>query len=123
MGYACPVCDTPQADGEHLANHLAITALLHGGDHEAWLDERIDDWAECDPDGLAEEVVEYADEVHHGTVFDDTTGGSAVRSTPERGATREPERLDRETRRIVEEARELTRERRAGGGERENEEE
>ena len=41
MGYACPVCDHPQADARHLANHLAFTALARGGDHEAWLDDAV----------------------------------------------------------------------------------
>ena len=30
MGYECPVCATEEADGEHLANHLALQALVHG---------------------------------------------------------------------------------------------
>ncbi len=62
MGYECPVCGTEEADGEHLANHLAFTALTRGGDHEAWLDERVPDWADRDPDGLANEVTGYATE-------------------------------------------------------------
>jgi len=75
MGYACPVCDDPHSDAEHLANHFAFTAMLRGGDHEAWLDERVDDWDEMGPDELAERVVEYADEREFPQVFEDTTGG------------------------------------------------
>jgi len=75
MGYACPVCGDPQTDAEHLANHLAFTAMLRGGDHEAWLDDRVDDWAEMDPPDLAERVVEHADEAEFPQVFEDTTGG------------------------------------------------
>ncbi|MFC6771069.1 DUF5810 domain-containing protein, partial [Halorubrum pallidum] len=56
MGYACPVCETPQRDGEHLAHHLAFTAMLHGDDHAEWLDDHVADWADRDPDGLAAEV-------------------------------------------------------------------
>lgn len=73
MGYQCPVCGTPQADGEHLANHLAITALTHGEDHEDWLDEHATEWSDCSPGELADVVVEYAEETAHETVFEDTT--------------------------------------------------
>ena len=118
MGYACPVCETPQADGEHLANHLAFTALLHGGRHEAWLTEHVPDWTGRDPDGLAAAVVGHAEEVDHGTVFEDTTG-----SRPDVGPVgghehrrhEAPLELDPEARRILEEAREMTRERQVGG--------
>ena len=72
MGYACPVCDTPQRDGEHLAHHLAFTAMLHGGDHADWLDERVDDWSEREPAELAAEVTPHADEAEYEEVFEDT---------------------------------------------------
>jgi hypothetical protein len=72
MGYACPVCETPQRDGEHLAHHLAFTAMLHGGDHEAWLDERVADWSEREPAGLAAEVTPHADDAEYEEVFEDT---------------------------------------------------
>jgi hypothetical protein len=62
MGYACPVCETPQADARHLANHLAFTAVLRGGDHEEWLDEHAPGWSEEGEDALAERVVEHAEE-------------------------------------------------------------
>ena len=131
MGYACPVCEAPQADGEHLANHMAFSAMLHGGAHEAWLDERVPDWADRDPDGLAAEVVECADEVDDETVAGDATGGrpdvdvgSGHAHGPRRDQGGAPSGrrggslgdLDAEARRIVEEAVEMTRERRAGDG-------
>ncbi|WP_424013461.1 DUF5810 domain-containing protein [Halorubrum xinjiangense] len=72
MGYACPVCETPQRDGEHLAHHLAFTAMLHGGDHEAWLDERVADWSEREPAELAAEVTPHADDAEYDEVFEDT---------------------------------------------------
>jgi hypothetical protein len=72
MGYACPVCDTPQRDGEHLAHHLAFTAMLHGGDHESWLDERVDDWSEREPAELAAEVTPHAADAEYEEVFEDT---------------------------------------------------
>ena len=122
MGYACPVCESPQADGEHLANHMAFTAMLHGNGHEAWLDEHAPGWADRDPDALSSALVEHAEETDHETVFDDTTGDSPeVDVGPDhrhgaghgRLAGDDPARnLDPETERIVEEARELTRERR-----------
>lgn len=73
MGYECPVCSVPQADDEHLAHHLAITAITHGDEHEDWLDEHAPGWGENDPAGLAERVVEHVDETAHETVFEDTT--------------------------------------------------
>ena len=44
MSYLCPVCAAPFGDAEPLADHIAVTAILHGGDHEAWLDDTVDDW-------------------------------------------------------------------------------
>lgn len=73
MGYACPVCSTPQADGEHLANHLAFTAMLQGDEHEAWLDEYVPDWGEDDPESLAPRVTPHVEEEEFPQVFDDTT--------------------------------------------------
>ncbi|WP_435062135.1 DUF5810 domain-containing protein [Halobaculum sp. EA56] len=86
MGYACPVCETPQRDGEHLANHLAFTAMLHGDDHEAWLDEHVDDWGARTPADLASAVVEFAEEDEYEEVFEDTAGPTEGRPRSERGA-------------------------------------
>ncbi|WP_418285776.1 DUF5810 domain-containing protein [Halorubrum sp. DTA46] len=72
MGYACPVCSTPQRDGEHLAHHLAFTAMLHGDDHESWLDEHVPDWADRDPAGLADAVTPHAADAEYHEVFEDT---------------------------------------------------
>lgn len=74
MGYRCPVCGDPQADATHLANHLAFTALARGGDHEAWLDEHVPDWADSDEAALADAVAPLADEREFPQVFEDTTG-------------------------------------------------
>jgi hypothetical protein len=62
MGYECPVCDAEEADGEHLANHLAFTALVRGGDHEDFLDEHVPDWEQRDPESLAPDVTPHATE-------------------------------------------------------------
>ena len=63
MGYACPVCDAEQADAEHLANHLAVTASLGREDHAAWLEEHAPDWADRGPEELGELVSEHAPEI------------------------------------------------------------
>jgi len=73
MGYACPVCSTPQADAEHLANHLAFTAMLGREDHESWLDEHAPGWDEDDPETLGDRVAEHAAETEYEEVFEDTT--------------------------------------------------
>jgi hypothetical protein len=73
MGYACPVCDDPQADDIHLANHLAFTAISRGGDHEDWLDETVPDWGSMNEETLAEEVTDHAEEKEYPQVFEDTT--------------------------------------------------
>jgi hypothetical protein len=65
MGYRCPVCGSPQQDDEHLANHLAMTAMLHGEDHEAWLDDHVSEWSEHTPPELATEVVDHAEQVDY----------------------------------------------------------
>ncbi|WP_136716726.1 DUF5810 domain-containing protein [Halorientalis salina] len=82
MGYACPVCGDPQSDAEHLANHLAFTAMLGNADHEAWLDEHAPDWQESDADALADTVSDLAEDAEFPQVFEDTvdrreTGGGA----------------------------------------------
>jgi len=76
MGYACPVCSDPQADANHLANHLAFTALVRGGDHEAWLDEHVTAWEQQGEDDLAAVVVDYAETEEFPQVFEDTVGGT-----------------------------------------------
>ncbi|GAA0272530.1 DUF5810 domain-containing protein [Halobacterium noricense] len=68
MGYECPVCGVDEADGEHLANHLAFTALVRGGDHEAWLDDTVPDWEDRDPESLAPDVTPHAEETDTETV-------------------------------------------------------
>ncbi|EMA44221.1 DUF5810 domain-containing protein [Halococcus saccharolyticus] len=129
MGYACPVCETPQADARHLANHLAFTAMLGDDDHEAWLDDHAPGWADAGESDLADRVVEHAESTEYPQVFEDTTGHdhrdhdsddplpgelfeddrdgapSRTRSPDARGGTD----LDPETAAAVEKAREMTR--------------
>ncbi|EMA10797.1 hypothetical protein SAMN05443574_1027 [Haloarcula vallismortis] len=85
MGYACPVCDDPQADDVHLANHLAFTAMTGGDDHEAWLDERVPDWGQLGEDELSTEVVEYAEETEFPQMFEDTVDRSGDGHSHEHG--------------------------------------
>ncbi|MFC6824050.1 DUF5810 domain-containing protein [Halopelagius fulvigenes] len=133
MGYACPVCDTPQRDAEHLANHVAFTAMLHGDEHETWLDEHVPEWSSTNADELGPVVAEYAEETEYEEVFEDTvhdhggrgrTGGDHG-SPFEGGAETNPgfnaaaaagmggETLDDEARAVLEEAKELTEQMRA----------
>lgn len=76
MGYACPVCETPQRDGEHLANHLAFTAMLRNDAHEEWLDEHTPGWGAAGADELAAQVTEQAPEAEFEAVFEDTADHS-----------------------------------------------
>ena len=121
MGYACPVCEDPQADAEHLANHLAFTAMMRGGAHEAWLDEHVPDWGETDETELGERVIEYVPAADYPQVFEDTTGhhdhgagdGPAADAPAEMDARRlEEAGMDEATREALERARELTARRR-----------
>lgn len=91
MGYACPVCETPQSDAEHLANHLAFTAMLGDDDHEAWLDDHAPGWSDEGERELAERVEEYAEEVGFPQVFDDTTPHSHDHGESRGGALFEDE--------------------------------
>ena len=77
MGYACPVCADPQSDAAHLANHLAFTTMLRGGEHGEWLDEHVPRWEELDEKALGERVVEHAEETEFPQVFEDTTDGGS----------------------------------------------
>jgi hypothetical protein len=82
MGYACPVCEAPQQDAGHLANHLAFTAMLGDEDHEAWLDEHAHGWADQGERELANRVVEHAEETEFPQVFEDTTGDDGDQREP-----------------------------------------
>lgn len=136
MGYECPVCSTPQADARHLANHMAMTAMLGREDHADWLDEHTPGWNEAGEEELAPRVAEHAEEKEFPQVFEDTVGGLEESEDPddpleerggalfeEAGHAHEhghqhghshgqevaPENLDDEARAAIEEAREMTR--------------
>ncbi|NKE37840.1 hypothetical protein GWG54_18955 [Natronococcus sp. JC468] len=114
MGYRCPVCDAEEADAEHLANHLAITASLGRPEHEAWLEDHAPEWADCSPEELGAIVSEHA-EIVETPDFDDhdhadhgrpggLEGGVAHQSRqPGRGSmTAEAEQVLREARKLTE---------------------
>jgi hypothetical protein len=143
MGYRCPVCGSPQQDDEHLANHLAMTAMLHGEDHEAWLDEHVAEWSEHTPLELAAEVVDRAEQVDYDEAAaehaeaeiptEDTDGHEHEHDHSESGSypTEEiadpaevPDSgfIDEAAEQAVAEAREMTRKRREQAAEEEEEE-
>ncbi len=125
MGYRCPVCGDPQADDVHLANHLAFTALVRGGDHEAWLDEHVPDWGMMGESTLAPRVSDRAEPAEYPAVFEDTTDGGrehdhegsshshTSETLPETADLSAGGPTDEETRAVLDRARELTRQRRA----------
>ena len=110
MPYACPVCDAVEADAEHLANHLAVTASLREGDHAMWLDEHAPDWSTQSPTELGATVVEHAEELpvdnHRGHAQGETEPPRPERDGSMNGFGRAP---DQKTRQVLREARALTR--------------
>ncbi|MFB6069327.1 MAG: DUF5810 domain-containing protein [Halobacterium sp.] len=108
MGYECPVCSSEEADGEHLANHVAFTALVRGGDHEDWLDEHVPDWEERDPASLAAEVTPHAAETET-----EPSSEPHGHETPAVERTGKAD-LSGEAADILEEAREMTEQMRSG---------
>jgi len=75
MAYRCPVCDNPETDAEHLANHLAFTAVIRGDGHEDWLDEHVPGWGEENPETLAPKISEAVPEVEVPEFDDDGHDG------------------------------------------------
>lgn len=123
MAYPCPVCAEPQADAEHLANHLAFTAMLSDDGHEGWLDEHTPGWEAEDESGLADRLRDSVETVDHpiddvethdhsGHDHDESDGHDprVASDTARSGVNRGPAALDSEAQEIVAEARALTRE-------------
>lgn len=123
MGYLCPVCEEPFADSQGCANHLAVTAILHGGDHETWLDETVDesvDWESIPRAELAELVADHADETEdHDHPGDHThppdhghssnpPAGSPIDQPAVTESAAAVDGLDADAQAILREARELT---------------
>ncbi len=114
MSYACPVCDTQQADAVHLANHLAITASLGRQDHSEWLAEHAPEWSECTPEELGEIVSQHVPEIDTSGVEASSHGHDHGRpESLEEGLARQSRQPGRgalsvEAESVLEEARELT---------------
>jgi hypothetical protein len=105
MGYACPVCESPQVDGRHLANHVAFTALTGDDAHERWLAETVPGWGEMGENELADALLAHATETEVADGFDDQ-GGTAP--AVDRQGVPSPD-LDGDAASILAEAREYTR--------------
>ncbi len=104
-GYECPVCSLPQQDSIHLANHMALTAILHEEEHHEWLDETVPEWNTQAPDMVAEEIVPHVNETTYPVVFEDTTDTSPDHQHPTpSGATSERDAI---TARVIEQTREM----------------
>ena len=112
MGYACPVCDAPQRDETHLADHVALQAIVHSDDHETWLDDHVPDWASMNADGLGPLVADHADEREFDEVFEDTVDRTHGHDHETRGFGGQggAQSLSGDAARIFEEAKDLTRE-------------
>lgn len=80
MGYACPVCEERQVDAEHLANHVAFTAILRGGNHETWLDDHVPEWDERSPATLGSAIAEFAESFEMAVPDDSSHSRSRDRS-------------------------------------------
>lgn len=109
MGYACPVCGAEQPDGEHLANHVAFTAMLQRDDHEDWLDERVPDWPDRNPDTLAPDITPHAPEVAAELVTDEGASPSSIEHEVSAHGGYGRDALSPEQEAILDEARDLTR--------------
>lgn len=143
MELRCPVCEYPQADGRHLANHLAFTALVRGGSHEEWLDEHVPEWESMGEDGLTAALTDEIDAVEDEPVFESTGSHShhhhdhtqhqhgttpsdqrpqadidiPVTDLPDSLSGESEDDLSEETAEVLERARELTRQRRTSDDE------
>ena len=133
MGYLCPVCEEPFGDDQQCANHLAVTAILHGGPHETWLADAVDERAAADETVdweampradlaalVADRAAETTDHDHPGDHTHPVEGANATptgestvptdRLPGQQGnpAITEGEPLDADAQAILREARELT---------------
>lgn len=137
MGYLCPVCEEPFGDDQACVDHLAVTAILHGGPHETWLAEAVGeresvadaDWESVPRSELAAIVADRAPETtdhdhpgdHTQSVgdgqpvgTDQPVGDGHEGATHGRSASTETGQLDADAQAILREARELTREMQRG---------
>ena len=61
MGYLCPVCEEPFGGETAVTHHLAVTAIVHGEEHEVWLNRTFDDWESLERTALADAVSDVAE--------------------------------------------------------------
>lgn len=71
MGYVCPICETPQVDAGHLANHIAFTAMLHDDEHAVWLDDHVPGWGSMGEADLAGALADELETTDLSDLFDD----------------------------------------------------
>lgn len=109
MGYACPVCGADEADGEHLANHMAFTAMLRSDEHEDWLDEHVPDWPDRNPDTLAPDITPHAPETETEIVTEDGEHPRGLDGEVADHGGYGRDSLSGDHQAVLEEARELTR--------------
>lgn len=109
MGYACPVCGAEEVDGEHLANHVAFTAMLRGDEHEDWLDEHVPDWPDRNPDTLAPDITPHAPETETEVVTDEGAHPRGLDGEVAEHGGYGRDSLSGDQQAVLEEARELTR--------------
>jgi hypothetical protein len=126
VSYLCPVCAAPFGGGKPLADHLAVTAILHGGDHETWLNDTVADWASLSRADLGERVVDHAETAddhehigehshsdHEHSHSDPEPASGLPNGIDAAGSRREAggnTAVDADAQAIIDEARELTRE-------------
>lgn len=109
MGYACPVCGAEEADGEHLANHIAFTAMLRGDEHEDWLDDHVPDWPDRNPETLAPDITPHAPETETDVVTDDGAHPRGLDGELASHGGYGRDSLSGDQQSVLDEARELTR--------------
>jgi hypothetical protein len=109
MGYACPICGADQPDGEHLANHVAFTAMTRGGEHESWLDDAVPDWPDRNPETLAPDLVPHAPEIETDVVTDEGAHPAGLEGELGQHGGYGRDNLSGDDQAILEEAADLTR--------------
>lgn len=106
-GYECPVCSLPQQDPVHLANHMAMTAILHEDEHHDWLDEIVPSWDTQAPSAVADELIPHVEETTYPVIFEDTTDTAQSHDHPSSPPSVSETEHDATTARVIERTREM----------------
>lgn len=112
-GYECPVCSLPQQDPVHLANHMAMTAILHEDTHHEWLQDTVPGWDTKEPAVVAAEIVAHANETTYPVMFEDTTDSRSPNEHHHESRTTHRDNqdgFDQMTARVIERTREMMKE-------------